>query len=168
MARGDGRLFLRRTTYWIAYCAPGTDGRSHEVRESSKSDSEATAQKLLKTRLREVANHRGGIRTFVGPTGERITVGELLDSLEADYREREIKSLRTTLIHAKPVREFFGHRRAMTVNADLVREYVAERQKDKLVLLVARAGMISWKNGHSLSLPRMRWPGLARGLKGLS
>ena len=85
--RGDGRVFKRGPFWWIAYCGPGPSG-SIEIRESSDSDSESTARKLLRDRLREVANHRSGVRAFAGPRAERLTVDNLIDSLEADYRRR--------------------------------------------------------------------------------
>lgn len=126
--RGDGRVFKRGRIWWIAYYGP--DGV--EVRESSGSDNETTAAKLLRKRVRDVANHRGGIRAFEGPQAQRLTVGDLLDSLQASYELREIKSLKTTLGHMKPVREFFGEYRALAVTTDLVRKYIAERQAENL------------------------------------
>jgi integrase len=127
--RGEGRVFKRGSTWWISYYGPGEDG-AIEIRESSKSDSESTARKMLRDRQREVANHRSGVRSFAGPRAERLTVADLLDSLEADYRQREIKSLKKSLGHAKPVREFLGHVRAVTVTPDLVREYIESRRSE--------------------------------------
>lgn len=127
--RGEGRVFQRGRIWWIAYSGPDGHGGAKEIRESSESDSESTARKLLRDRLREVANHRSGVRAFSGPRAERLTVEALIDSLEADYRRREIKSLRATMNHAKPVKEFFGHYRAVSVTSDLVREYIEERKK---------------------------------------
>lgn len=126
--RGDGRIYKRGAILWIAYYGP--DGQ--EVRESSGTDNEGKAERLLRKRVREVANHRSGIRAFEGPAQQRLTVADLLDSLEADYRRREIKSLYSTLNHAKPVREFFGDYRAVAVTPDLVREYAAMRKAEKL------------------------------------
>ena len=47
------------------------------------------------------------------------------------------------------------------------RQKIYDRQNDKLAWLVARPGTPSWKNGHSLSLPRMHLPGLAPGQREL-
>lgn len=126
--RGEGRVFRRGRVWWIAYSGPGVDGNAKEIRESSGSDSEAGAKKLLRERLREVANHRQGVRAFSGPRSERLTIEDLLDSLKGDYQRREIKSLRRTMNHASPIREFFGHYRAVSVTSDLVREYVTIRK----------------------------------------
>lgn len=129
--RGEGRVFQRGKIWWIAYWGP-QDGRWKEIRESSKSEKESDAAKLLRDRVRAIANHRGGIRAFQGPMQEKLTVADLLDSLQADYRRRQIKSLRTTLIHMKPVREFFGHMRAVALTPDVVRQFTEERQTKKL------------------------------------
>ena len=56
-------------------------------------------------------NHRGGVRAFQGPKQERLTVGDLLDSLKGDYEQRKIESIRTSLIHMKPARLFRTHAR---------------------------------------------------------
>lgn len=127
--RGDGGVFRRGRIWWVRYSAPGVEG-AQEMRESSKSESEAAAQRLLRRRLREVGNHRDGIQPFQGPSAERLTVGDLLEALFRVYETKKIKSLRHTTGHAKPVREFFGHRKALAVTPDLVRTYVAQRREE--------------------------------------
>ncbi|MEX0879318.1 MAG: tyrosine-type recombinase/integrase [Thermoanaerobaculia bacterium] len=87
------------------------------------------AHKLLDKRLREVANHLDGTKLFMGPNQERVTMKQLFDQLEADYRQREIKSLKATLGHMKPVRAYFGNVKALKVTPERVRAYVVERQK---------------------------------------
>jgi hypothetical protein len=127
--RGEGRVFKRGKYRHIAYYAPtGKDGKAREIYESSHSENETLARKTLRARIREVANHRGGVRTFAGPSAERLTVNDLIDSLEADRRGRGIKSLRSTMGLGKLIREFFGHRRAVSISADDVRKYVALRK----------------------------------------
>lgn len=132
---GKGRVFIfnekKGGKIWhVAFYAPGPDGRAKEIRESSHSEKKADAEELLALRLRAVANDRDGIQKFKPPKMDRVTVDDLLDSLEANYRLREIKSLGRTLNHAKPVREFFGHRRALSVTADLIRSYIEMRKAD--------------------------------------
>ncbi len=126
-ARGEGRVFRRGKKFWIQYYGP-RDGRWQQIRESSKSVKESDAEKILRNRLREVANHRGGVRTFQGPAQERVTVDNLIDSLVDDYGQRGIKSLRRSINHAKSVREFFGHYRAVAVTSDLIRSYIELRR----------------------------------------
>lgn len=122
--RGEGRVFQRGRIWQIAYYAPGKDGKSREIYESSRSESESVARKFLKDRTRQVANHRGGGAAFVGPKAERILVGEMLDSLESDYRQRGIKSLRRSLNHMKHVRDFFGHHRAVGVTPEMIDRFI--------------------------------------------
>ncbi len=130
--RGEGRVFKRGRIWQIAYYAPGEKGKAREIYESTRSENETVARKMLRDRIREVANDRSGVKTFVGPKAERLTVDELIDSLETDYRSRGIKSLRRTMNHAKPVREFFGHRRAVAVTPDLIREYIELAKAEEL------------------------------------
>ena len=51
--RGMGRVFKRGSVYWISYYHQGK-----EFRESSESDNESAAKKLLKKRIGEVAQGR--------------------------------------------------------------------------------------------------------------
>jgi integrase len=112
----------------IAYYGPRQNGRWGEIRESAHTEDPEKARRLLDRRLREVANHREGIRSFQGPAQERLIVSELLDALERDYRTREIKGLRQALGHFRPVRRFFGHEQAVAVTSDRIRQYLEKRR----------------------------------------
>jgi len=115
-----GRIFKRGSVYWIAYCY-----RGKEHRESSRSDSEAQARKLLKRRLGEAGTGR-----LVGPSEERLTFDDLSKMLLTDYEingKRSVESVRLSLRH---LREFFGLDRALDITADRVAKYVRERQKE--------------------------------------
>ena len=132
--RGDGRIFRRKgkdgqdlAIWHVAYWGP-VDGRVIEIRESTGTADERKARQFLKERLREVGNHRVGAARFQGPRQERVTVKELLEALDRDYVQRGIKGLREARNHMKPVREFFGFRRALEVTPNLVREYIAGRK----------------------------------------
>ncbi len=65
--RGTGRIFKRGSVYWIAYSY-----RNKEYRESSGSENEASARKLLKKRIGEAASGR-----FIGPNEERLTFEDM-------------------------------------------------------------------------------------------
>ncbi len=132
--RGDGRIFRRKgkdgqnlAIWHVAYWGP-VDGRVIEIRESAGTGDEKKARQFLKERLREVGNHRVGAARFQGPRQERVRVEELFEALDRDYVQRGIKGLREARNHMKPVREFFGFRRAMEVTPNLVREYIAGRK----------------------------------------
>ncbi len=79
----SGRIYRRKYKgaesgpYWIEFYDQA--GKQH--RESSKSDRVGDARRLLEQRLGEV---RGG--QFAGPKAERVTVGELLAAVLADYK----------------------------------------------------------------------------------
>lgn len=150
--RGNGRIFKRpnSSVWWIAYCH-----RGKEIRESAPDaitaarknaerkrrdftdcgtlgdDAWQAADNLLKKRLREIENDREGLKAFVGPQQDRLTVGELLDTLEADYRLRQVKSLPQILAHLKPIRDAFGDRRAVEVSKDAVERYIEQCLKDE-------------------------------------
>jgi integrase len=133
--RGDGRIFRRKgkdgenlALWHVAYWGP-VDGRVIEIRESAGTGDERKARQFLKERLREVGNHRVGAARFQGPRQERVRVEELLDALDRDYVQRSVKGLREARNHMKPVREFFGFRRAMEVTPNLVRSYIASRKE---------------------------------------
>jgi len=135
MTRGEGRIFARGKSrfLWVAYCGPKPGGDWGEIREPVKpaTTDEEKARDFLRRRRRAAENHRDGIETFQGRAQERITVGQLLDNLEADYRQREIKSLRQTLGHVKPLRSHFGAMRAVTVTPDRIRAYITLRQEPR-------------------------------------
>lgn len=89
--RGMGRIFQMKGSknLWIAY-----NCRGKEYRESCGSPELKEAKKLLKHRLKEIGADSLGARAFVEPQQDHLTVGDLLDALEADFRLRGLKSLR--------------------------------------------------------------------------
>lgn len=121
--RGNGRVFQRPNSpfWWIAYYLG-----SREYRESSHSNDEKVARRLLKHRLREVAADRLGAREFVGPAKERVRVSELLDALEADFKLRECYAS-PIAAHLGTIRKAFGNRRAVSVTEETVDRYINSR-----------------------------------------
>src|SRR6476660_901523 len=79
-----GRIFLRGKIWWMAYYL-----RGKEYRESTKTIDRKLAEKFLKRRRHEVGADQEGIQQFVGPQQQRISVNQLLDKLELNYRSRE-------------------------------------------------------------------------------
>jgi integrase len=127
-----GGIRQRGGRWQVRYWGVRPDGERGECSEAAATEEEARG--LLNKRLRELANHFEGIKKFEGPRRERVTVGELLDSLAAAYRQAEIKSLRHTIGvdgkggHMRPLRDAFERTKAMAVTADRIRAYVANRQ----------------------------------------
>jgi integrase len=127
--RGEGRVFQRGHKRWyIAYYAPGPDG-NREVREVG-GDTPQQARKLLRARLRELAVHRAGLRTFKGPDQERVMFSEILDLLERRYEIEQRKSLVQLRSRLKRIKVAFSLDRALAVTTSRLLAYVQQRQKD--------------------------------------
>jgi integrase len=115
-----GRVFKRGSVYWISYYH-----RGKEFRESSESDNESAAKKLLKKRI-EVAQGR-----LIGPNQERVTFGDLAQALLADYQINGRRSARSARLSISHLRKFFGFDRAVDITTDRIKAYAADRQKAK-------------------------------------
>src|SRR5215470_14191424 len=81
--KGNGSVFQRGGVWWVKYYRNGK-----AYRESSGSDKEITARKLLKRRLSEIT-----LRQFIGPDAERVTIRQLAEDYLNDYRINGRKSL---------------------------------------------------------------------------
>lgn len=119
--RGTGSIYQRGNIWWIKYYRNGKP-----YRESSESERESDARKLLRRRQGEISLGR-----FIGPDADRITVGELGEDFLNDYRINGRKSLDKAERTVKHVKNFFGDYRAHDVGADLVKKYVSARQGEK-------------------------------------
>ena len=136
--RGTGRIFKRPNSsfWWIAY-----SHRGKEIRESAKDEITKAAAKrkitdedawkiagrLLKRRLDEIGADSMGLKAFVGPQQDRLTVKDMLDALEADFRLRGLKSLRQVSGHLRNVRAALGDLRVVDVSTGTINRYI-ERQ----------------------------------------
>jgi integrase len=125
--RGDGRIFNRKNSavWWLAYYV-----RGKEVRESTGSPDRKLAERVLKQRRKEIGADQLGLKTFVGPAQERVTVEELLQDLETDYQVRGRKSVPELRGHLKAVRAAFGDWRALDVTPARIRQVIAEWQAE--------------------------------------
>ena len=74
---GMGRIYQRGCIWWIRYYRNG-----EEFNESSRSEKEAEARKLLKKRLGEIALGR-----FAGPKAERILFSEIAQDFLTAYTD---------------------------------------------------------------------------------
>ena len=118
--RGMGRIFRRGPIYWIAYYH-----RGNEYRESSRSENEAQARKLLKKRIGEVATGQ-----LIGPSEERVSFDDLAKMLVIDYEINGKRSVESARLSIRHLREFFGLYRAIDITADRISAYVRARQKE--------------------------------------
>jgi integrase len=126
--KGNGSVFHRGAIWWIKYYRNGK-----AYRETSGSEKESDAQKLLKRRLGEIA-----IGRFIGPDAERVTIRELAADYLNDYRVNTRKSLDKAERMVKrydddsneidsELMAFFGDCRAHSLGTDAVKKYVAQR-----------------------------------------
>jgi integrase len=130
---GQGRIFEReRSSYWwVAYYAHGKEQREVAKHVRTGAKLEATeknrreAERWIKHRLGELAAEKHGGRPFVGPQQERVTVGELLDGLERDYKLRD-KLIPSAVSSLKAVRERFGTWRAAELTSDIIAKYIED------------------------------------------
>lgn len=119
--KGDGCLYRRPDSpvIWMKYSKNGK-----VFRESTKTDNEEKASKMLRKRLAEIITG-----TFVGPKAERIRVEELAEDFLRDYRINGRKSLEDVetrwKAHLKP---FFAVLRAIEVSSSLIARYIDSRQ----------------------------------------
>src|SRR5205085_928859 len=91
--RGNGRVFQRNGSpfFWISYYHNGKEQRevAKHVRTGDKvealEEKRHEAERFLKRRMAEVITEKHGGPSFIAPVAQRLTVGELLDALKADY-----------------------------------------------------------------------------------
>ena len=81
------------------------------------------AERFKRQRLGELAAEKHGGRPFIGPQQQRVTVNELLDSLERDYQLRDKWNIKVAS-HMKPLRDYWGTWRAVEVTSDAVAKYI--------------------------------------------
>ena len=123
--RGDGRVFKRGDRFWVAYYVKKAC-RSVEIREPGGRTANQ-ALKKLKQRRKELGAQDLGLLTFTGPESERVTIEDLLHSLEEHYRIKK-REQEKAFSHMKHLQAFFGFERAVQVTGVSVQRYIAHRQ----------------------------------------
>src|SRR2546427_107789 len=105
--------------WWIKYYRDGKP-----IRESSESEKESDAKKILKLREGDIVK---GLPIL--PRVDRIRFQELVEDLLNEYRNNNRKSLDDTerrfQLHLTP---FFAGRRAASITTADVRKFIAQRQ----------------------------------------
>ncbi len=164
---GKGNVYRNpgRKVWMLAYCGPRSDGRRGLIRESSKTQDEEKARKILAARVRHVANDGDGIADFEGPAARRVTVAVLLDELKAAYRLKGIKGLDRVeyrIREGSPLRDTFGARQAREVTCARVTSYILARRAEgkknatinREVELLKRAFSLAVASGRLVRSPR--------------
>src|SRR5262249_15111201 len=118
--KGFGYVYRRGRLWWVRYFHRGRD-----FRESTHSEREVDALRLLKHRWQQIGRGR-----FVGPSEDRVTMSQLLDAIQIDYQNNGRRSLKTLLdSRLKPLKAAFGLDRAV----DLTEERIERYKRDRLV-----------------------------------
>jgi integrase len=116
--KGLGRVYIRGSVYWIEYWHRGKG-----YRESSHSDKDTVAKRLLKKRLGEI-----GSGQFIGPTEEKVTFEEMTSDLLNHYRANEQDTEAVKYPIAR-LRKSFGFDKAIDITTDRIRQHIAKNQE---------------------------------------
>lgn len=112
--RGLGRTYQRGRIWWIrySYTVKDEEGKSKSVdrRESSDSEDENVAIRLLQRRMGELGRGR-----LIGADAERLTFEDLAALLVEDYENNGRKSKSTALRTTRTLRQYFGMMRALDI-----------------------------------------------------
>lgn len=118
--RGTGSIYLRGKTWWISYSQNG-----RPFSESSRSDKQSVAEKLLRSRLADITRDE-----FIEPAKRKVLMLELATDFLLYYEAKQFKSYehakRRWELHLRP---FFAFLRAEQVTSSLLDRYIAERRK---------------------------------------
>lgn len=127
--RGMGRIFVRGRVYWVSFYHHG-----REIRESSHTEKEAVALKLLKRRLAEVNAGR-----FIADE-EKVTFENLVEGLVTDYKLNGRRSLKSAALNnIRHLRAFFGFDRAVDISSDRLKSYqLCRREQEASVATINR------------------------------
>src|SRR5215831_6417246 len=140
--RGLGRIFKRGSVYWIAYFH-----RGKEYRESSESENEGKAKKLLKKRLGEIGNGK-----LIGPVEERVTFEELTEDLRRDYQVNKRKAVKIIEYPIKHLTKSFVLYKALDLTTDKINAHIGRRQQEGAANATINRELAALKRMFSLAL----------------
>ena len=115
-----GKRYKISQVWWVKYRANG-----RVIRESSGTEKEGVAKKLLRLREGRAAEGRP-----VLAHADKVRVYQLAEDLLNDYRANERPSLDRLEYSLKHLLPFFGERRAVQVTPADVNAYITKRQED--------------------------------------
>lgn len=139
--KGFGRIYLRGSIYWIEYWHRGKG-----YRESSHSDKDTVARRLLKKRLGEIASGQ-----FIGPTEERVTFEEMANDLLNHYRANDQDAEAVKYPIAR-LRNSFGFDKTIDITTDRIRQHIAKSQDAGAANATINRDLAALKRMFSLAL----------------
>jgi len=113
-----GMIYKRGNIFWSKY-----HRNWKPYRESSHSEKETDAKRLLKIREGQITEGR-----FPGLKVERILFDELAEDLLNDYRINSKKSLDRTALSIKHLKEHFSGIKVANITTNFVQAYIIKRQ----------------------------------------
>ena len=116
--RGLGKIYKRGSVWWIRYSYRGRD-----YRESSRSESEAQARRLLRKRLGEIGRGK-----LLGPNEERVTFDDLAKALLLDYQVNGRRSIRSAELSIRHLGQSLGLHRAVDITSERIKAHIFRRQ----------------------------------------
>jgi integrase len=117
--RKDG-TYYQSPHWWVSFYHHGK-----EIRESSNSENELEAKKLLKKKVTTIESGR------VLPREDKLTFEDLAKDLENDYRVNGKRSLADLPYRVGHLRDFFGMDRAIDITTDRGRAYQRKRLEEE-------------------------------------
>lgn len=115
-----GSIYKRGRIYWIAYCQHG-----RQLRESSKSEKESDAKRLLKKREGEVVD--GNIPGFYF---DRVRYDDLAEDYRRDYRINGRKSIERVEASLKHLKATFEGYRITEITTPRIEKYIEKRMEE--------------------------------------
>ena len=119
-ARGTGRIYQRGEVWWIEYWYKGKQYRESTGLRGVRQ--KGAAERLLRAKTGEIAQG-----TF--QPGTSITVQQVLDDLEKDYRLRGGRQYPKLKSHLKPVRAALGALKAQDLTERRIDDYIEQRMQ---------------------------------------
>lgn len=139
-ARGSGSVRKRaKGGYAICYYRHGKEIResvAKALRKPAHVITEQDAERLLRTRLRDVASGR-----FVGPAHERRTVEQILEDYWKHLQARGAKAVGRSRAHIDHVIDAMGHQRAVDVRGPMVEAWGLDMLKDGYARATVNVGI---------------------------
>jgi integrase len=114
-----GMIYKRGKVFWIKYYRNGKP-----FFESSKSEKEGEARKLLRKREGEISSGK-----LPGIYFDRVKFGHLKDDLIADYKVNGKKSLRSVQFSLAHLEKFFGGMRVTAITTPKINAYIQDRRQ---------------------------------------
>jgi integrase len=127
--RGDGSVFPRGNLLWIKFYRHGEPQREPAKYRDGRSipaTDPTAAQKFLRDRMKEIHAEECGGPAFTTARAKKLTVGDLLDGLKADYELRD-KASPQALSYIELVRADLGDRLAAAIMPEAIDKYIQEK-----------------------------------------